>query len=112
MRFPQALQGNSDAQGNTGQDYPAKGHRGQRAEFEVRNDLRVDDKCEGKYQQEYRAIASAGKVPARYARRGGFARKRTHHAWETLAMRRQTRNKSAHSARKGFSILRPRGNSR
>ena len=44
--------------------------------------------------------------------RGGFARRRTDHAGETLAMRRKTRNKSARSARKGFSILRPRGNRR
>ena len=63
MRFPQALQGNSDAQGNTGQDYPAKGHRGQRAEFEVRNDLRVDDKCEGKYQEEYRCDRERRECP-------------------------------------------------
>ena len=65
MRFPQALQGNSDAQSNTGQDYPTELHRGQRAEFEVRNDLRVDDKCEGKYQQEYRCDRERREGPAR-----------------------------------------------
>jgi hypothetical protein len=53
MRFPQALQGNSDAQGSTAQVCPTEGDRGQRAEFEFRNDLRVDDKCEWKYQKEY-----------------------------------------------------------
>jgi hypothetical protein len=63
MRFPQALQGNSDAQGNTGQDYPTEVHRGQRAEFEVRNDLRVDDKCEGKYQEEYRCDRERRECP-------------------------------------------------